>query len=109
MSRTECVSSKNNTSVNDVMDAGCAGFLCTNGTCLPMMKRCDVTIQCRDGEDEIDCPTVDRESNPIHYILCVHGARRGDGTRDCMDDTDEWFVCNKTTIPRRVLGMYITH
>ncbi|KAH3740270.1 hypothetical protein DPMN_046972 [Dreissena polymorpha] len=73
----ECVSSKNNTSVNDVIYASCAGFLCTNRTCLPMMKRCDVTFQCQDGEDEIDCSTVDRA---IRYIIYSESPGRGGAT-----------------------------
>ncbi|KAH3793542.1 hypothetical protein DPMN_147056 [Dreissena polymorpha] len=30
----------------------------------------------------------------LHSRLCVTWARRKDGTRDCLDGTDEWFGCN---------------
>merc|ERR1719481_1418705 len=34
-------------------------FSCGDGTCVPVMERCDGTINCPNGEDEQNCPQCD--------------------------------------------------
>ncbi|XP_052225157.1 low-density lipoprotein receptor-like [Dreissena polymorpha] len=80
--------------------------------CLPVMQRYDVTIPCPDGEDEMDCLNVDRDCEErefrcIQYRQCVPGARRCDGTPDCLDGSYEWYGCTKTTTTRPVLDLEI--
>lgn len=33
----------------------CFGFICDDGLCIDNDKRCDRTLDCKDGEDEDDC------------------------------------------------------
>ncbi|KAH3790699.1 hypothetical protein DPMN_168906 [Dreissena polymorpha] len=52
-----------------------------------------------------DCE--EREFRCIQYRQCVPGARRCDGTPDCLDGSYEWYGCTKTTTTRPVLDLEI--
>ncbi|XP_041030158.1 sortilin-related receptor [Carcharodon carcharias] len=70
-------------------------FSCVRGhNCIPNWKRCDSHRDCRDGSDEMNCPT--------HIpLLCLNGTvcedgetcisqlERCDGFLDCSDNSDE--------------------
>ena len=36
-------------------------FPCTEGSCIPLTKKCDFARECSDGYDEIDCLTLDEK------------------------------------------------
>nr|XP_023018571.1 modular serine protease-like [Leptinotarsa decemlineata] len=72
----------------------CAGFTCsTTGECIEEEKRCDGTVDCRDGSDEFnDCK--DAVQCPGYLFVCDYGAcidedKKCDGKKDCRDNSDE--------------------
>ncbi|XP_068521195.1 very low-density lipoprotein receptor-like [Anas acuta] len=54
-------------------------------------KDCDRDPDCKDGSDEINCPS--QTCRPDQFGCedgnCVHGSRQCSGVRDCLDGTDE--------------------
>ena len=61
------------------------------GQCIPLSKKCDMQLDCKDGSDEsyefCQCP-------PGHFLCnesneCIPKAYRCDGNADCADSSDE--------------------
>ena len=80
---------------SDELGCPCDGdnFQCSDQLCLPAASVCDGVSDCRQGEDELNCP------GPVtcgpREISCEDGSCgvRCDGSIQCADGRDERFCC----------------
>ena len=68
---------------------------CSSGECIHKNLCCDGDPDCKDGSDEVNCPS--RICRPDQFRCedgnCIHGSRQCNGVRDCLDGSDE-ASCN---------------
>lgn len=55
-------------------------FTCRDGSCVPLSRRCDQRLDCRDESDEQECELVHRP-NGYQHTLPPPSQRQGDNTR----------------------------
>ncbi|XP_042865314.1 serine-rich adhesin for platelets-like [Penaeus japonicus] len=68
----------------------CNGFRCWNDVCIPGTWHCDGHEDCRDGEDEYECPVCSQEALKCPSGGgCVSVNLTCDGVEDCPDGWDE--------------------
>ena len=67
--------------------------------CVPEVLQCDGTFQCKQGEDEENCPGPTQcnvgEISCNDGNGCVLHAKECDGKEDCSDGSDEMINCGK--------------
>ncbi|XP_037037177.1 basement membrane-specific heparan sulfate proteoglycan core protein isoform X11 [Bradysia coprophila] len=79
----------------DERDCGCQDneYTCLDQSCISKSQVCDTYRDCIDGDDEENCPDVDRPCNPSEFQCdgrkCLSNQKRCDGKVDCRDYTDE--------------------
>ncbi|XP_015117186.1 serine protease nudel [Diachasma alloeum] len=109
--------------IDAVQAPECEGLRCDIGNCVPWGKICDGVEDCRDGEDEahgrcelrrVNCErsggigcTCGMTELRCRTGQCVGKEKFCDGTRDCLDGSDEPENCScgeylKLTMPRQV-------
>uniref|UniRef100_A0A914GSI0 Low-density lipoprotein receptor-related protein n=1 Tax=Globodera rostochiensis TaxID=31243 RepID=A0A914GSI0_GLORO len=71
-------------------------FRCDDGHCIRMEWKCDGSGDCRNGEDERDCPHPGCKADQWqcdkyewHSVSCIHEYQRCDNITDCSDGSDE--------------------
>ncbi|KAK3782893.1 hypothetical protein RRG08_002522 [Elysia crispata] len=70
-------------------------FQCNSSHCIDLVRRCDVTEDCQDGSDELDCETF--ACPKTHFKCanhkCVPRDKHCDFENDCGDNSDESDNC----------------
>ncbi|CAG2053446.1 unnamed protein product [Timema podura] len=75
--------------------APCPGsdFTCLDGSCVPMSRRCDGTIDCPNGADEAECEDIKTQCKPGEFRcrdgVCISDTYVCDNVSDCGDLSDE--------------------
>ena len=67
---------------------------CSTGECIHKKWCCDGDPDCKDGSDEVNCPS--QTCRPDQFRCedgnCIHGSRQCNGVSDCLDGSDEQLV-----------------
>ncbi|KAH0951737.1 hypothetical protein HN011_001953 [Eciton burchellii] len=70
---------------------------CRSGACVPLESRCDGVLQCNDGSDEDNCPTIGDGCSAGEFACdvnrCILESQRCNFVEDCQDGSDE-HDCN---------------
>lgn len=66
---------------------------CANGQCVPAAAKCNGTVDCLDGSDELKCPCK-RDEFTCRNGNCINIALRCDGQENCLTGEDE-LNCGK--------------
>uniref|UniRef100_A0A914L2L5 Low-density lipoprotein receptor-related protein n=2 Tax=Meloidogyne TaxID=189290 RepID=A0A914L2L5_MELIC len=71
-------------------------FRCDDGHCIRLEWKCDGSGDCRNGEDENNCPHPGCKAEQwqcdkydIHSVSCIQEYQRCDNISDCVDGSDE--------------------
>ncbi|CAL4090731.1 unnamed protein product, partial [Meganyctiphanes norvegica] len=62
---------------------------CTDGLCIPHIKRCDGHMNCYDQSDEQHCDCAQNEFQCGNNTSCISINAKCDGKMDCWDGSDE--------------------
>ena len=66
---------------------------CVDGTCLPVVTKCDGHRDCEDGSDEENCPPSRPQCRPDEIECgdgdCVFKGYVCNGVNNCIDGSDE--------------------
>ncbi|XP_071952274.1 uncharacterized protein [Antedon mediterranea] len=85
-------------------NCACPGeFPCTDGSCIPTYLRCDGTVNCISGIDEVDCPTnqgcEETEYTCDGGTTCIPFSLVCNFENDCSDGKDEVDCTQETCSP----------
>ncbi|XP_059494976.1 sortilin-related receptor isoform X1 [Stegostoma tigrinum] len=105
------VTTTSTTTVHPAGKCSSSEFRCVRGhNCIPNWKRCDSHRDCRDGSDEVNCPT----HVPLRCLnetvcedgeTCISQLERCDGFLDCSDNSDE-KNCSADNVSYKVQNLH---